>query len=349
MLSIRVFTMPTHRALLCCLALWALAACQKESAPTLPPRVAAAAASTGASERSAAEAHQDASTPLRPLPGALSPTLGADWNAVRAGQIAINAIERLTTWPALGLCESACRIDARELAQGEERGLDGERHLVVLSINGGEEDGSGPMFQGTAIGVCTFDRRAGSWTLTDCQEDAARLQRGYGEYTQLKAHVHTDAAMGTSIVVDSADMATGEEYRYLTLLRRVGGRFTDVLDLKTGEDTHGNYQEHPDIETAWTTAFAYQDASTPTPDIVATATGHRGLAGIDCKARFRFDRNRYHIAEINGSSAACPWRSDATTSTSTASSSATSATDSTVSPASGPAVRALIKAGEDGR
>jgi len=334
--SVIAFTMPILRASLCGVALCALASCQKEPASPVPLRVTSASAPTVSSPAKASDANGPDTIPLRPLPDAMSPRLGSKWNDIRATEIAVNAIERLTNWPTLGLCESACRIDAHELVQGEEPRANGSRHLVVLAINGGEEDGSGAMLRGTTIGVCTFERQVAVWTLAECRQDAARLPRAYGDYDRLEAHVRSDAAAGVSIVVDWAQMATGEQDNHIALLRRVDGRFTNVLDLATGEDTQGNYADRPDIETGWTTTWAFQDVSTPTPDIVATATGHRGRDGVDCKAHYHFDGGRYQIAEIStGTAVSCPWRNDVAT-RSSASATAGSAMPSALSPASAP-------------
>lgn len=291
-------------ALLCALALSTLAACDRSSPRVAPAHVAVAVASATSSARPAASAAPAAE--LVPLPAALSPVLGAEWHAERAADVAINAIARSTAWPSLGLCESECRVDTQVLAQGEEAADAGARHLVVLSVNGREGDGAGAMFHGTTIAVCTFELRQGLWTLADCREDAARMDRGYGQFNELLATVRNDG-----VAVEWSDWASGEEDRTLQLLRRVKGRFAEVLTLDFGADTHGNYADRPDIQTAWKATWDDDQGAGAVPDVVATAHGHQGGEAVDCKARYRFDGARYQLRETSAGRPACPWAVEA--------------------------------------
>ncbi len=293
------------RMLLCATWFSALVACSKETTVVAGARVAAAA--SNASSRELSGARQLAAPNLAPLPDALSPNIGGEWNSIRAEQVAENAMERSTDWAGLGLCSSACRVDARMLMEAEDPSDGAGRHLMVLAISGSEADGAGAMFQGTAIGICSFERKTGNWTLTECREDAARVPYGYGDYDALEAVIRSDSEGGVVVVVDWAKTGTGERSRYLAFLRRVDGRFTTVLELSTGVDTMGNYADRPDIEASWRATWDFQRSATTVPDILTTATGNEGLRHIDCRARFRFDGRQYVKAEASASRESCPW------------------------------------------
>ena len=311
------------RVLLCALALTALVACEKASRGAPPPPSAPASARPDPAP---------VGPRLAALPDALPTTLGPEWDDDRAAGVAANVIQRSTQWPALGLCREVCRVGTGVLVQGEDPGSGGSRHLVVLNVFGSEMDGAGGQFVGTAIAVCSFERRSGLWTLADCRQDAARLPHGYGGFDELVAAIRADADAGTSIAVEWAKSATGEQDRSLALLRRVDGRFADVLDLDIGEDTNGNYADRPDVQASWKATWAFQKISASQLDIIATALGQRGGSPVDCRARFHFDGRRYRQDSTSAGPEACPWASRAPPESGASAASAPAAASATSAP-----------------